>query len=76
LAEAQSVKLRARTAPIAVTAYRWRICAMFLSTFTSVVLQITRNYLPVFLVAGAVYLAALLAIHILAPRLDPAPIER
>jgi len=34
-----------------------------------------RFYLPMFIVAGTIYLVALLVIHLLAPRLEPAEIE-
>jgi ACS family hexuronate transporter-like MFS transporter len=34
-------------------------------------LQWTGSYVPVFLLAGAAYLAALLVIQVLAPRLTP-----
>jgi ACS family hexuronate transporter-like MFS transporter len=30
------------------------------------------NYLPIFLTAGSIYLVALLIVHLLAPRLEPA----
>ena len=46
-----------------------------ISTFTGYVLQLTGSYLPVFIVAGSAYLLALLAIHLLAPRLRPAAVE-
>ena len=51
------------------------IGGMVISTFTGFVLQITHSYLPVFIVAGSVYSVALLLIHILSPRLEPAAIE-
>jgi ACS family hexuronate transporter-like MFS transporter len=51
------------------------IGGMVISTFTGFVLQITHSYLPVFIVAGSVYSVALLVIHILSPRLEPAAIE-
>ncbi|MEJ7618035.1 MAG: hypothetical protein WKF30_13985 [Pyrinomonadaceae bacterium] len=33
------------------------------------------NYVPLFFVAGSAYLVALLVIHLLAPRLEPAKVE-
>jgi ACS family hexuronate transporter-like MFS transporter len=34
------------------------------------------NYLPIFIIAGSTYLVALLIIHLLAPRLEPAQLDR
>ena len=34
-----------------------------------------RYYLPMFVVAGTIYLVALAVIHSLAPRLEPAPMK-
>lgn len=38
--------------------------------------QTTGSYAALFLMAGGAYLAALLVIHVLAPRLEPAPLDR
>jgi ACS family hexuronate transporter-like MFS transporter len=38
-------------------------------------LQRTKNYLPIFIVAGSGYLVALLIVHLLAPRLQPAQLH-
>jgi len=51
------------------------IGGMCISTFTGFVLQMAHSYVPVFLLAGSVYLAALFLIHALAPRLQPAALE-
>jgi ACS family hexuronate transporter-like MFS transporter len=48
------------------------IGGMVISTFTGFVLQIAHSYVPIFIVAGSVYLVALLTIHILTPALRPA----
>lgn len=47
---------------------------MFIATFTGWLLQLTGSYLPVFIIAGAVYALALGLIQLLAPRLQPAEI--
>lgn len=47
---------------------------MFIATFTGWLLQLTGSYLPVFIIAGSVYLVALGLVHWLAPRLEPAEI--
>jgi ACS family hexuronate transporter-like MFS transporter len=53
------------------------IGGMLFSAATGYVLQWTNsNYVPVFVVCGSVYLLALLIIHLLAPQLEPAAIER
>ena len=47
---------------------------MLISKVTAAILQTTGSYVPVFLMAGSAYLIALLVIHILVPRLEPARI--
>jgi len=42
---------------------------------TGKVLKATGNYLPVFLLASLAYLTALLIVHLLAPKLEPAKVE-
>ncbi len=48
---------------------------MAIALFAGAVLQSTHNYLPMFLVAGSVYLLALAIIHRLVPRLEPATLD-
>jgi len=48
---------------------------MFIAMLVGAILQATGSYVPVFVLAGGAYLAALLVIHLLAPRLDPANLE-
>lgn len=48
------------------------IGGMLISTFTGFLLQFTGSYVPVFILAGSAYLIALLIVHLLTPRLDPA----
>jgi ACS family hexuronate transporter-like MFS transporter len=43
---------------------------MLIAKLTGYLLETTGSYLPVFLIAGSAYLAALLIIHLLAPRLE------
>ena len=45
---------------------------MLIATFTGFLLQTTGSYVPVFLMAGSAYLLALLVVHLLSPRLQPA----
>jgi ACS family hexuronate transporter-like MFS transporter len=48
------------------------IGGMLIATATGHLLQLTGSYLAIFVVAGFAYLAALIVIHVLAPRLAPA----
>lgn len=48
------------------------IGGMFMAKFTGWVLDATGSYLPMFVIAGFAYLAALLVIHLLVPKLEPA----
>jgi ACS family hexuronate transporter-like MFS transporter len=48
---------------------------MFIATFTGWLLQLTGSYLPVFILAGSVYLVALGLVQLLAPRFEPAQID-
>jgi MFS transporter, ACS family, hexuronate transporter len=45
---------------------------MFIAKAVGYILQWTGSYLPIFAIAGSVYLIALLAIQLLAPKLEPA----
>lgn len=46
--------------------------ALLLAKVTGYILQRTGSYLPLFIIAGSAYLVALLIIHVLNPRLQPA----
>jgi ACS family hexuronate transporter-like MFS transporter len=48
---------------------------MLLSLLVGEILEKTGNYLPIFIIAGSAYLLALLVIHLLAPRLEPASLD-
>jgi ACS family hexuronate transporter-like MFS transporter len=48
---------------------------MLISKVVGYILEFTGSYLPVFLIAGSVYLIALLAVHLLSPTLEPARVE-
>ena len=48
------------------------VSGMLVSTLTGFLLQFTGSYVPLFILAGSVYLLALLVIHLLTPRLQPA----
>ena len=48
------------------------IGGMFLAMLVGAILQATQSYFLIFIIAGSAYLAALLVIHLLVPRLAPA----
>ena len=48
---------------------------MLISRVVGEILQRTGSYVPIFIIAGSTYLLALLVIHLLVPRLDPAKLE-
>ena len=50
------------------------IGGMLIATAAGWVLQLTGSYRLLFMVAGSTYLLALLVVHVLAPRLEPAPL--
>ncbi len=51
------------------------IGGMLIAATVGLILQYTGSYLPIFVIAGSAYLAALGLIHLLAPRLRPANVE-
>lgn len=48
---------------------------MLIAKIVGYVLEWTGSYLPVFIIAGSTYMVALLIIHLLVPRLEPARLE-
>ncbi|HLA69003.1 MAG TPA: MFS transporter [Bacteroidota bacterium] len=48
---------------------------MVIAKVVGYILEWTGSYLPVFIIAGSMYLIALLIFHMLVPKLDPAPVE-
>ena len=51
------------------------IGGLFIAKITGYVLEFTGSYLTVFLIAGSTYLVALAILHVMMPRLEPAPID-
>jgi MFS transporter, ACS family, hexuronate transporter len=67
---------RAIGSVIGIAGFAGGIGGVLVAEFAGRVLQRDPSfYLPMFVVAGTAYLAALLVIHLLAPRLTPAPID-
>lgn len=50
------------------------IGGMLISKIVGYILQFTGSYVPIFIIAGSAYLIALLIIHLLVPKLEPAPL--
>ena len=48
---------------------------MLIARLVGEILERTGSYVPVFAIAGSAYLIALLTIHLLSPRLEPAKVE-
>ena len=48
---------------------------MIIAPLVGYILQTTKSYVPIFIIAASAYLVALLIIHLLAPRLEPAAIR-
>jgi ACS family hexuronate transporter-like MFS transporter len=52
------------------------IGGMLIALVVGEILQKTGSYVPIFIIAGSAYLAALTVIHLLVPRLEPARTDR
>ena len=51
------------------------IGGMLISKVVGNILNFSGSYVPIFIIAGSAYLAAWVVIHLLVPRLEPAPVE-
>jgi MFS transporter, ACS family, hexuronate transporter len=51
------------------------IGGMFIAKIVGYILQWTGSYLPIFIIAGSMYLLALLILHLMVPKLEPASVE-
>ena len=60
---------------VGIGGFAGAVSGMLIATVTGFVLQTTGSYVPMFLLAGSAYLAALLVVHLLVPRMQPAEIE-
>ncbi len=66
---------RAVASVVGIGGFGGAVGGMFIATFTGFVLQFTGSYVPMFVIAGSVYLTALLIVHLLAPKLKPAELD-
>ena len=67
--------LTAMLEPLMMVGLGGTVGGMLIAKVTAAVLQYTGSYLPVFIIAASAYLVALLMVHLLSPRLEPAPIK-
>lgn len=66
---------RAVGSVVGIGGFGGAVGGMCLAHFTGARLEATHSYLAMFIIAGSAYLVALLLIHGLAPRLEPANLE-
>jgi ACS family hexuronate transporter-like MFS transporter len=60
---------------VGIGGFAGAVGGMLISTVVGLLLELTGSYTPVFLLAGSAYLVALLAVHLLVPRLQPARLD-
>lgn len=56
---------------VGIGSFGGAIGGALIATFTGFLLQVTHSYVPIFVIAGFIYLIALLVIQSLSPRLEP-----
>jgi ACS family hexuronate transporter-like MFS transporter len=67
---------RAVASVVGIGGFGGAVGGMLIATFTGFLLQSTGSYVPVFFMAGSAYLLALLVIHVLVPKLEPADVRQ
>ena len=65
----------ARHIPVRIIAQMLGIPLADEAKFTGWVLDSSGSYVPMFIIAGMTYLVALLVIHLLVPRMEPAMVD-
>ena len=66
---------RAVASVVGIGGFGGAVSGMLVSTFTGFLLQFTGSYVPLFVMASSAYLLALVAIHVLVPKLEPANLD-
>jgi len=66
---------RAVASVVGIGGFAGAVGGMLISTVVGLLLEATGSYVPVFLMAGFAYLFALLVVHLLVPRMQPAQLE-
>jgi MFS transporter, ACS family, hexuronate transporter len=65
---------RAVASVVGIGGFGGAVAGMLIATFTGFLLQFTGSYVPLFAMASSAYLLALLGIHLLVPKLQPADV--
>jgi len=65
---------RAVASVVGIGGFGGAVAGMLIATFTGFLLQFTGSYVPLFVMASSAYLLALLVIHLLVPKLQPADV--
>ncbi len=60
---------------VGIGGFAGAVGGMMIATFTGFLLETTGSYVPLFMMAGSAYLIALVVVHLLAPRLEPARLD-
>lgn len=63
---------RAVASVVGIGGFGGAVGGMLIASFTGFLLETTHSYVPVFALAGSAYLAALLVIHLIVPKLEAA----
>jgi MFS transporter, ACS family, hexuronate transporter len=66
---------RAVASVVGIGGFGGAVGGMLIAAFTGWMLQATGSYVPMFMIAGSIYLVALLIIHLVTPRMEPARLE-
>jgi ACS family hexuronate transporter-like MFS transporter len=66
---------RAVASVVGIGGFAGAVGGMLVSTATGLLLQATGSYVPLFVIAGTAYLFALVVVHLLVPRMQPARID-
>jgi ACS family hexuronate transporter-like MFS transporter len=66
---------RAVASVVGIGGFAGAVGGMLVSTATGMLLEATGSYVPLFVIAGTAYLFALVVVHLLVPRMQPARIE-
>jgi ACS family hexuronate transporter-like MFS transporter len=66
---------RAVASVVGIGGFGGAVGGMLIAAFTGWILQVTRSYVPIFMIAGSIYLVALLVIHLVTPDMEPARLE-
>jgi MFS transporter, ACS family, hexuronate transporter len=66
---------RAVASVVGIGGFAGAVGGMLISTVIGLLLQATKSYVPVFLLAGSAYLVALVLVQVLIPRMEPVQLD-